>query len=153
MKKTFFLFYFTLGMMISGAFAGKDPDKAVMQAYELRMTGKVDEARKLLDSILDKDSTNAMAWYEMARINHYMFVGGGGTKIEDILLSISKAVAYDPTNVTYAYYSAVASFLNAYFEMQTGKQGVEYSIAETCKQFINVLTLKPDYYESLLYLV
>jgi len=153
MTKIALLLFFTYGILLSNAFAGKEPDKAVMRAYELRMTGKVDEARKLLDSILSTDSTNAMAWYEKARITHYMFVGGGGTKIEDILLSISKAVAYDPTNVTYAYYSAVVSFLNAYYEMQIGKAEVDYHIVETCNQFKKVLKLKPDYYEAMLYLV
>jgi len=153
MKKISLLLFFAFGIMLSGALASKDQNKAVMRAYELRMSGKVDEAKAILDSILTKDSTHAMAWYELARINHYMFVGGGGTKIEDILSAISKAVFYDPTNVTYAYYNAVTSFLNAYFELQTGKAGVDYRVAETCKQFKKVLILKPDYYEAMLYLV
>jgi Tfp pilus assembly protein PilF len=153
MKKKVLLFLFAFGIMLSGVCAGNEKNKAVLQAYELRMNGKVDVAKAIIDSVLKQDSTNAMAWYELARIKHYMFVGGGSAQIEEILTAISKAVFYDPSNVTYAYYSAVAGFLNAYFEMQTGKSGVDYRIAETCKQFKKVLQLKPDYYEAMLYLV
>jgi tetratricopeptide (TPR) repeat protein len=153
MKKLIFLQIFIIGALASCTFAGNKPDKEVLKAYELRMNGKVDQAKALLETILVKDSTNAMAHYEMARLKHYMFVGGGGMKIDDILISINKAVTYDPKNVTYAYYKAIASFLNAFMAMQTGQGEVKKYVAETCIQFEKVLTLKPDYYEASLYLV
>jgi len=118
------------------------------------MNGKIDEAKAMLEGILAKDSTNAMAHYEMARIKHYMLIGGGGTKIDDILSSINKAVTYDPKNVTYAYYKGIAYFLNAFMAMQMGQEGeVKNRVTETCAQFENVLKLKPDYNEAMLYLV
>jgi tetratricopeptide (TPR) repeat protein len=153
MKKLVFLLLLSIGVLASRSFASNNPDKEVQKAFELRMNGKVDEAKALLNSILAKDSTNAMAWYEMARINHYMFVGGGGTNIDDIIASINKAVAYDPTNVTYAYYKAIASFLNAFMAMETGQGEVNNRVVQTCSQFEEVLKLKPDYYEATLYLV
>ena len=39
------------------------------------MKGQVDEAKALLESILEKDSTIAMAHYEFGRLKQYMFVG------------------------------------------------------------------------------
>lgn len=117
------------------------------------MKGNIDDSRKLLESILSKDSTNAMAHYEMARLKHYLLIGGGEVKTEDILTSINKAVTYDAKNITYAYYKAIASFINAFMAMQTGNTGVREKINETCSQLKKVLSMKPDYHEASLYLV
>jgi tetratricopeptide (TPR) repeat protein len=130
-----------------------DAKKQVKKAFELRMNGKVDEAKSLLENILANDSTVAMAHYEMARIKHYMLIGGNGVKIDDILASINKAVIYEPKNVIYSYYKAIVSFLNAFMAMQQGQDVVKSYIAETCNQFEKVLNLDPDYYEARLYLI
>ena len=143
-----------LQIMSSCSLAGNNPDKVVQKAFALRMNGKVDQAKALLEDILAKDSTNAMAYYELARLQHYMFVGGGDAKIGEIIHSVDKAVANDPQNVIYAYYKSVAYFLNAFSAMQhdQGKE-VKGHIAATCVEFENVLKLKPDYFEAMLYLV
>ncbi len=154
MKTVKLLSILLICFLSASTFAGNKPDKEVLKAFDLRMNGKVDEAKVLLEQILTKDSTNAMAHYEMARIKHYMLVGGGGTKIDDIVNSIDKAVQFDPKNVTYAYYCGIAKFLKSFIAMQTGQQDqIKNNIAETCKQFEKVLTLKPDYCEPMLYLV
>jgi len=154
MKKLILIQIIIFGLLSSVSFAGNKPDKEVQKAFELRMNGKVDDAKAMLEGILTKDSTNAMAHYEMARINQYMFIGGGETKIDDVITSINKAVSYDPKNVTYAYYKGIAYFLNAFMAMQMGQEGeVKNRVAETCAQFENVLKLKPDYNEAMLYLV
>jgi len=153
MKKLIFTLILSIGLLASNSYAGIKPDTEVQKAFDLRMNGKVDDAKALLESILAKDSTNAVAHYEMARLKHYLLVGGGEVKIDDILTSINKAVKYDPQNVTYAYYKAIASFLNAFMAMEMGGDEVKSRIAETCVQFENVLSLKPDYFEARLYLV
>jgi Tfp pilus assembly protein PilF len=130
-----------------------EANKEVQKAFELRLAGKVDEAKSVLEKVLAKDSTVAMAHYEMARIKHYMLVGGSGIKINDILASINKAVLFEPKNVTYSYYKAIVCFLNAFMSMQQGNDVAKSYIDETCRQFENVLNLKPDYYEARLYLV
>ena len=144
MKKLSFLLVLIIGLSALSTFAGNKPGKEVQKAFELRMKGKVDEAKTMLESILTKDSTNAMAHYEMARLKHYMLVGGGAITIDDILTSINKAVKYDPKNVTYAYYQAIANFLNAFMAMETGQDVVKDRIAETCTRFENVLVLKQN---------
>jgi tetratricopeptide (TPR) repeat protein len=141
------------GILGFSSFAGSASDQEVLKAFDLRMSGKVDEAKLLLETILKKDSTNAKAHFEMARLKHYLLTGGGGIKIDDILVSISKATTYDPQNVTYAYYKAIVHFLNAFMAMQTGTTEVKKNIEVTCSQFKKVLSMKPDYHEAALYLV
>ena len=129
-------------------------DGAVMKAFKLRLDGKANEAKELLLSTIAKDSTNAMAYYELARLNHYLMIGGGNMKMDDILTNIEKATNLAPENVIYAYYKALAYFLNAFMAMQQQKQDlVKPRLAETCKAFEEVLAIKPDYYEARLYLV
>lgn len=142
-------------ILLSGSCTSKPAgtDKEVLNAFHLRMNGKVDQAKALLESAITKDSNNAMAFYELARLKHYMFVGGGNVKIEDIISSINKAVLLEPKNVTYSYYKAIACFLNAFMAMQKQQDQVKPRISETCKAFEQVLMLKPDYHEALLYLV
>jgi len=153
MKKFMLFSMLTIGIMASYSGKANFPDKDVLRAYELRMNGKVDDAKKLLETALIKDSTNAMAHYEMARLKHYLLTGGGGIKIDDILVSINKAVLYDHQNVTYAYYLGIVDFLNAFMSMQTGSGEVRKKIEVTCSQFKKVLSMKPDYHEAGLYLV
>lgn len=153
MKKLILLPVLVIGILALSSFAGNAPDKEVQKAFELRMNGKVDEAKALLENILLKDSVNALAYYEKARLQNYLLTGGGEMKMDKILAPINKAVSLDPKNVTFAYYKAIASFLNAFMAMQMGTGEVKNKIAETCLQFEKVLSLKPDYYEASLYLV
>ncbi len=140
-------------IFVSCIFAGMDPDKKAEAAYWLRMNGKVDAAKGLLDSILSDDSTFAIAYYEKARLNHYLLIGGGQVSISDILTPASKAVQYDPSNVTYAYYKALITFFNAFFAMETGQGDIKPHVENACREFEKVLAMKPDYCEAMLYLV
>jgi len=158
MKKPFFLFI-SMILMLTGQFSGscsfreKKSDADVLKAFNLRMSGKADQAKTLLESVIKKDSTNAMAFYELARLQNYMLIGGGDVKIADIVSSAGKAVKYDPENVTYAYYKAIAFFFNAFMAMEQGQDKVKPLVTETSDEFEKVLKLKPDYYEAMLYLV
>ncbi|HAQ18648.1 MAG TPA: hypothetical protein DCR40_05350 [Prolixibacteraceae bacterium] len=153
MKKLILLPVLVIGMLAISLFAGNAPDKEVQKAFELRMSGKVDEAKALLENILLKDSANALAQFEKARLQHYLLTGGGEMNMDKILAPINKAVSLDPKNVTFVYYKAITSFLNAFMAMQMGTGEVKNKIAETCTHFEKVLSLKPDYYEASLYLV
>lgn len=153
MKKVFFLLL--LIVQITGSCSSPDHSNLtdVMKAYDLRMQGKADQALVLLDSILVKDSTNAMAWYELSRVKRYMFTGGGNVTIDEILADVEKATFYDSKNVIYAYEKAMDLFLNAYMAMQRDPKKVKKRVAEACSQYEEVLKLKPDYHEAMLYLV
>jgi tetratricopeptide (TPR) repeat protein len=124
-------------------------DKAVLKAYELRIDGKTDEAKELLLSILETDSTNAVAQFELARTLNYMNLRGSTEA--DKALKI--ALKYDPENIVYAYYNAKNCFLKAYISMQTGDDNVKNLVSDVCNEFVEVLEMKPDYPEALMYLV
>jgi tetratricopeptide (TPR) repeat protein len=154
MKKPILLSIVLLCFLAAGVKAGVKPEKEVMKAFELRMSGKVDEAKALLESVLAKDSTVAMAHYEMARLKQYMMVGTGEMNIEGTFASASNAVSCEPSNVTYAYFKAITGFMKAFMAMHTGDQGaIKDNIAETCILLEKALALKPDYCEPMLYLV
>jgi tetratricopeptide (TPR) repeat protein len=153
MKKVFLLQVIILAMLVSTSFGGNNPDKEVKKAFELRLNGKVDEAKTMLESILAKDSTNAMAYYELARLKHYLLLGGGERSLEPIKKAINKAVTLEPKNVTYAYYNAIVSFLETFMTLESGEGDAKSGVNEACGKFKKVLELKPDYYEAMLYLV
>ncbi|MBE0648051.1 MAG: hypothetical protein IH596_09720 [Bacteroidales bacterium] len=153
MKNRFLLLPMVLLITGSCSSQKEASNKDVMKAYELRMQGNVDQALALLDSILTKDSTNAMAWYERSRVERYMLTGGGNVTMEEILESVDKATFYDSTNVIYTYEKAMDLFLSSYMAMQRDPDKVKEKIALTCLQYEAVLKLKPDYPEAMLYLV
>ena len=135
---------------ISAVFSScQKTDKAVMEAYELRINGKTDQAKEYLLNILEKDSTNAVAQFELARTINYMNLRG--SKEADHALKAS--LKYDPENVGYAYYNAKDCFLKAYVAMQTGSDNIQDLINDVCNEFNKVLEMKPDYPEALMYLV
>lgn len=153
MKKLIYLQLILAMLLGSCSYAGKKPDKEVQKAFQMRMNGKVDQAKSVLDSILTIDSSNAMACFELARLEHYKLTGGGGMDLEKILQPIRKAVALEPNNVSYVYYNAISSFLSAYLAMETGQGEVKGHVAETVSQFEQVIALKLDYGEAMMYLV
>lgn len=124
-------------------------DKAVLEAYELRITGQVDEAKELLQTIIKEDSTNAMAHFELARILNYIDLRGSKEADEHL----NKALKYDSDNVTYAYYNAKNCFLKAYIAAQQGGDNIKDLVNNACNEFLRVLELKADYPEALMYLV
>lgn len=143
----------TATLLIEACTSKSASEKIVLEAFEMRMNGKVDEAKLKLEDILKKDSLNAQANYEMARLRHYMLLGGSQVEIEAISQAISKAAEADPENVIYAYYKGIVSFLNAFMAMQMGDPQVKEIIPATIAQFERVLELKPDYHEARMYLV
>lgn len=154
MKKTMLISLAMSYFLTVVASTGYNPEKEVMKAFDLRMSGKVDEAKALLEEVLAKDSTVAMAHYEMARLSLYVMVGSGEMNIDGTFASASKAVTYAPANVTYAYFKAIAGFMKAFMAMQTGDQGaIKDNLAETCLLLERAIDLKPDYCEPMLYLV
>ncbi len=127
--------------------------REVQKAYESRLNGHADEALGILNTLLSKDSTLALAHYELARTKWYMLTGGGDVRIDDILASLDKSVAYDPGNVGYAFTRATATFLKAFISMQRQSEQVAQDIAATGRAYEDVLKLRPDHRQAMLYLV
>lgn len=124
-------------------------EKAVLDAYELRIIGKIDDAISLLKTTLAEDSTNAMAHFELARTLNYMKMMGS----KEADNHLKKALELEPDNIVYAYYNAKNCFLKAYISAQQGKGNIKELVNNSCNEFIRVLELNAEYPEALMYLV
>ncbi|MFH2048332.1 MAG: hypothetical protein ABIJ12_02710 [bacterium] len=139
------------------AFSGDiQSDDAVAKAYQLRLDGKVDEAKTLLNDHITANPADAAAYYELARIYYYM--GPGDMKniqsaIENGEKSIQKAVELDPSNPVYRYFDARVTFFKAYVPIQSDKEHAKEHVAAVCLAYEAVLESKPDYGEPMLNLV
>lgn len=133
-----------------------DSKNSVLQAYEVRMSGKADKAEELLNELLKTDSTDAAAYFELARTKHHMFLGKDQIAPEEwqeVVVASQQAVRLAPENEIYAFYYAYACFFNAYISMMMGKPDANTSIASAIDAFKSVLNLEPDCHEAQLYLV
>ena len=129
---------------------------SVLQAYELRISGKADKAEELLNELLKTDSTDAAAYFELARTKHHMFLGKDQLALEewkDVVFSLQQSVRFAPKNEIYAFYYAYACFFNAYISMMMEKPDAGENIASAIDAFQSVLKLDPDCHEAQLYLV
>jgi tetratricopeptide (TPR) repeat protein len=128
----------------------KKTDNEVIQAYELRMKGKYDEAKAMLEKILQQDSTNALANFEMYRLMDAY----NTMNVDTSLYFCNKALRLDPQNSLYAFSKANLVLLKAFIAMQQGNnQQIKPLAEEACEAFQNVLDIKPGCKESMLYLI
>ncbi len=135
---------------------GQKLDKTVQQAHELRLNGQADSAKVLLEQVIAEDSTNAAAWYEIARTKHHMGLRNPRelmSGIASIQQTVQNAVDYDPDNVIYQYYKGYIDYFNLYIGIQMGKENVSEDFMKVVESYKSVLVLKPDYHEAKLFLV
>ncbi|MCK4654678.1 MAG: hypothetical protein KAU01_09545 [Candidatus Cloacimonetes bacterium] len=133
---------------------GQKLDKTVQQAYELRMIGQADSAKVLLEQVIVKDSTNAAAWFELARTKQHIGLGNPRELISgmvDVQQFAQNAVDNEPNNVIYQYYMANVDFFNLYIAMR--KEDFSAEFEKVAESYGSVLALKPDYHEAKLFLV
>ncbi len=131
-------------------------DDAINKAYYLRMDGKVDEAKNLLNTYIASHPADAASYYELARI--YCYMGPGDpehmkTAVESAEHSIQKAVDLDSGNPIYRYFAARVAFFKAYLAMQSDQTHVRDFMAEICRAFEAVIETKPDYDIAMLNLI
>jgi len=128
----------------------------VHQAYESRMNGEADSAKAVLEQIIAEDSTNAAAFYELARTKHHIGLGNIPEllgSLEDIQQTIDKAVENDPDNVIYVFYKGYICFTRAYAAFMSAEPDAKEIVEEAVTTYESVLSLKSDYYEAILSLV
>lgn len=130
---------------------GQSSEEQVMKAYQLRMNGKLDEGKSILDQVLQNDSTCAFSWFELARTQHHLLLGGGSSSTGEILQAYTKAVRYDPQNAIYLFSQANSYCLQAY--VSESEEDTKKYFVKACKGFEEVTHLLPDNKEALLYLV
>ena len=142
-----------LHSLMASAAAGEN---AATKAYKLRMGGKVDQAKALLEQAISQNPNDAAAHYELARIQSYLVLGWGEREdvdvISDAQRSIEKAVQLDPDNVIYPFFAGHVHFGQAYLSAMTGGQPKE-ELARAIGAYESALKLKPDYHQAMLYIV
>ena len=155
-RSILFTSYLICCFIICPACKGQKIDEVVQKAYELRMNGRADESLVILEQAISEDSTNALAWYELARTKHHMGLSNTQAlmqNLDDLEETIKKATLTDSENAIYAFYQGYVYSLRWYISLMMGsEQSIEdLSIVE--KTYNEVLSLKPDYHEVRLYLV
>jgi tetratricopeptide (TPR) repeat protein len=136
--------------VLAGAAKGETNSRnATADAYKLRMQGKVDDARALLEKAIQENPHNAAAQYELARTNFYMVLHPqpGEDRIAKAQQAIEKAIESDPNNMIYPFFEGHIALIQ-YYMSQTKENG-----ARLCGAFESTLKLKPDYRQAMLYLV
>ena len=131
-------------------------DNTAQKAYELRMNGKIDSAKTLLDQTLSENPDNAAAYYELARTLHHIALGNPRElpgRMEEAEQSIEKAMEYDPDNVIYAFFAGNVSFMQAYMSLMRNQPDAKEKVVKACGVYESVLKLKPDYHEAMLHLI
>lgn len=134
--------------------------KVAMDAYKLRMQGKVNDANALLEQAIQKNPHNAAAHYELARIKVHMALGGDLRDLNRVLerigeaqQSIAKARENEPNNVIYPFFEGYTAFFQAYISLMQNQPDAKDNVARACRAFESALKLKPDYRQAMLYLV
>ncbi|MCK5839859.1 MAG: tetratricopeptide repeat protein, partial [Bacteroidales bacterium] len=135
---------------------GQKVGNKVIEAYELRMDGKADSAKVVLEYILTEDSTNSLAWYELCRTQQHIALANPRSLVEimkDAMNNMNQAVKYEPENVNYLSYLGGLEAFDLYMGLQMGKEDVVEDLQKVEEIFLEVLDLKPDCYEVKLTLV
>ena len=93
-------------------------ENAVLQAYNLRMDGKADQAKGILQNALSENPDNAAAYYELARTQLHIGLGNP-REMENTLPkaqdSIEHATNIDPQNISYHSFAAKIAFMRGYY--------------------------------------
>ncbi len=103
--------------VLAGAAKGETKSKNVAaDAYKLRMQGKVDDAKAILEQAIQANPHNAAAYYELARTNFYMVTHPqqGVDRIAEAQQSIEKAIENDPNNVIYPFFEGHIALFQYY---------------------------------------
>lgn len=147
-KQNTLLFYLVIVLFVCPLFSltslAQEQKNTIIKAYELRIQGQNEDAKVLLSRVLELDSTNALAHFEMART------------IEDKskINHIENAVRYDPQNPMYRFHQANIYMLEAYKGMKKNETVIIKDNVGKCNEALKeLLKLKPDCKESLLFLV
>jgi tetratricopeptide (TPR) repeat protein len=133
--------------------------KAATEAWQLRMQGKVDDARVLLEKAIQENPSNAAAYYELARIKVHMALGDPRDmksvmeRIGEAQQSIAKARAIEPSNVIYPAFEGGLALLQAYPAWMQNQPDTKEKMGKVCDAFESALKLKPDYRQVMLSLV
>ena len=120
-------------------------ENIVTKAYQLRMEGKVDEAKQILEDELGTRPKNAAAWTELARLEFQR--GGSSGTLDAAQEAIEKAVACSPDNPVYHRWAARIAMYNGILKHSDRTAMIEQfkKVATSAERAVK---LDPDDHES-----
>jgi len=136
---------------------GDEQDDAVQKAFALRMEGKAEEAKALLEEILSANPQNGAALFELARTGLHIGLGRPrdmvGSFQESVKAPIDKAASLDPKNSQYALFAAHMAFMSTYMSMKGPGWQVKENVAKMCAAYESAFAIDPDDLRPMLCLV
>jgi tetratricopeptide (TPR) repeat protein len=147
-----------IAMLVIGSvgLSNAEVNETVQQAYQLRIDGKLDEAKVMLEEYLANNPEDASAHYELARLNAYLITSHVGDLMESFAAAreeIDRAVEIEPENVIFNAFASQVTFLESYLALKKSQENAKEKIGQMAEGFESVITLDPDYGEVLLHLV
>jgi len=103
--------------------------------------------------MLQEDSDDATAWYELARTKHHMGLGNPRelmNNLGDLETTINEAASKDPENLSYAYYNAQLTMFCAYASLMRQQPDAREKVQKVIEAYEAVLELNPECVEALL---
>ena len=135
------------------------PNQAVtINAFDLRMAGKLDEAKVILEQSTSHDPSNAMVQYELARVYYHMALGNPQEMegmFKESQVCIERAIDMAPENVIYHTFAGHVAFMRGYICMYAkgDNPAAKEQFENACKAFKSTIRFKPDDKVAMLYLV
>lgn len=161
----------TVAGLALSAFAGADKannskaeSNVAMKAFNLRMEGRVDEAKVMLEKAVAQNPDDAPAQFELARDYFYTLMDHTDEETMELKQkqkamkdqlnrarkAIKKAVKAEPTNPRYHYWAAVIATYKAIFDAHSVLTivGLPFEANNSIKSYEKALKLKPDYHQA-----
>ncbi|MCK5226473.1 MAG: tetratricopeptide repeat protein [Planctomycetes bacterium] len=119
-----------------------------MQAFELRMAGKIDEAKEFLEKAVAANPKNATAQFELARI--YFYISHETLDLDLAQKTIERAVELEPHNARFHYWSGEIAMYNGIIKMRNfwGRLAMPGQMKKAVRHFKRAVELKPDFHQA-----
>ena len=144
----------TVAVVFAAAICGTEgatnrAKNSVSQAFELRMAGKVDEAKDSLTQLLAEDPKDATAHFELARVHFYTM------ELDRALKEVEEAVALRPDNARYHYLKGMTEAYNMILKAHDPKTRGDMKLLakKSLESFRRAVELDPKDHEARLQLI
>jgi tetratricopeptide (TPR) repeat protein len=140
-----------------------------VQAFELRMSGRVKQATELLEKEVAANPQNAAALFELGRDYFYTMMDSvertGGTleqkqkamkdKLRSAQKAIEKAIKTDPDNARYHYWAGVIGMYNLVYDAHFiwTMPAMPFDSRNMMASYEKAIDLKPDFHQARLTLM
>lgn len=139
----------------SSTFCANGSTNVVEEAYQLRMTGKLDQANELLSKELEA-APNAATHFEMARTQMHKALGDPKqlvARLKNAQNHIAQAVKLEPKNQAFHSLAGHIAFFQAYYARQTRSPHLNKHLLRAIGSFEAALAVNQDSAPVMLYLV